>query len=127
MVRAVNGTTAAAHTAGTIITTSGITHIVCIGDSITAGEGATAADVDYKDGFPEQLRRIISQPSLGDGYRGLWNNGTYGPTEFTKSGTWTGVTVGGAEDLMPMARTGVPGDFTVASVASATGSSAVYI
>jgi lysophospholipase L1-like esterase len=72
-----------------------IRHVVCIGDSITAGGvGGFNYAAGKKGSWPERLATAASHPigpDAGLGFRGLWRLDGYQP-EWRKEGNWTGTT-----------------------------------
>jgi len=121
VVRGVNFTTAASHADGAPITTTGLMHVVCIGDSVVLGLGDfTTGPVD---GFADQVRRTLGQPDLGIGYRGLWHTDEFARTT-GGAAAWTFVDPGDPEDIGPFGYDSAT-LFATWSVITATGSTAI--
>lgn len=84
--RGVNGTTAAAHTAGAVVSVDRIKHAVALGDSTVQGDATSVTGV--WDSWMARTRRIFNDRFggvLGRGFYGLWKS------DFTEAGSWTGV------------------------------------
>jgi hypothetical protein len=94
VIRGVNGTTAASHTAGDPIIYDRVRNVTCIGDSTCEGVNTGIAGSQW-DGWVRRTRRIFNERfggSLGWGFRGIYR----GPRTGSKVYEWdtAGLTVG---------------------------------